>query len=331
MKIKVYIVTYKNDRVLALNLDSLKNSDLMEHQHQITIINNHSEFGIDIDSYNKDWFNLKVVHNDVRPDFSTGYLARDWNFALVDGFQKLHEPDCDIVVACQNDTVFFPDWVSHLLKYHEVYNFVHFGIGDNFMSWTPDGVRKIGLFDERYCATGHQELDYFNMAVLLNPDGTSINDKHGHSNGHWNCVLDETKDWPPNNENPLTRDKLLELKEPRTNPWCNCSNKGLAAINPILDMKFSSADDNKPLQSGGGYGIAYRTVAPHMHQKWHDFAFLKFWYWWDNADDLPCIRQRSWLTYPFFEWGLDVDTLRKRNISRVVIKECLGMQKRDDT
>jgi len=186
MKVKVYIVTYNNDAALNRNLDSLYQSDLMDYEYEITVINNHSNFHADVDRPN-----LRVIHNTVRPDWSTGHLARDWNYALIDGFRNVEDPDCDIVVACQNDTVFYPNWCSYIVDLHKGgpsarqkrYHFITFGHGDNYMSWTVKGVKNIGLWDERFNSISYQEGDYFLRARQFHGEKSSIND-HVHERVH---------------------------------------------------------------------------------------------------------------------------------------------------
>jgi len=175
-KIKVFIVTYRNEFQVNNNLTSLFQSDLLAHQHEITVINNHSNFVLHEQFKDK----VKVIHNTVRPDFSTGHLARDWNCALINGFKDLNAPDADIVVHCQDDTIFMSDWCSKVINLHKRYSFLQFGWGDNMCSYTVDAVKKIGLWDERFCNIGQQEADYLLRAYLYNKDGSSINDDvHG--------------------------------------------------------------------------------------------------------------------------------------------------------
>jgi hypothetical protein len=151
--INLYIVTFKN---VTLN---------------INVINNHSEFII-----NEKFKNINVMHNTLRPDFSTGHLSRSWNQAIMHGFRSLRNPIAQIVVACQVDSIFSGDWLTRLLDLHQRYSFVSAGHGDAFLSFTPDGVKAIGLFDERFCNIIHQECDYFNRALIFNKDKSSIND-----------------------------------------------------------------------------------------------------------------------------------------------------------
>lgn len=201
MKIKIYIVTYKGDNVLNQNLDSLYSSDLLDYEYEICIINNHTQFDANVDRPN-----LRVVHNAVRPNFSTGHLARDWNFALIDGFRDLKNPQSDIVITCQNDTVFFPNWVSYIISLHKKYSFITFGHGDNMMSWTPNAVKTIGLWDERFCTIQYQEADYFLRAYKYNKERTSLND-HAHGRLHneeENKVVDVT--YSKNEENREAHD-----------------------------------------------------------------------------------------------------------------------------
>ena len=277
MKIKLYIVTYKNDKVLIENLISLSNSDLCSYEHQVTIINNHSDFNVSLD-YD---INVRVIHNDVRPDFSTGFLARDWNFALIDGFRDLNNPDCDIVSTCQNDTIFYSDWVSRMIKYHEKYDFIQFGIGDNYMSWTPEGVKRIGLFDENFSSFVYQETDYCLMAVSAYPDGVSINDTFVQS-GHWNCLLDVNS----------------------INGKCDCVDTGLLSttINDVIDVEYSMNNEE------------FTRCSRNMLNKEIGRSLIKRKWGIDynNYQLKPLIPklERS-ILYSYFEKDIHPDTLKK--------------------
>lgn len=171
MKIKIYIVTYNNSKELNNTLKTMSSNNLVSECCEIYIINNHSNFLIEEKFKNK----VKVLHNVLRPDFSTGYLSRNWNQALILGFEDLENPQSDIVIACQDDTYFYPNWISNLLELHKKYSFVTYGWGDNFMSWKPEAVKRIGLFDERFLF-GHVGADYFLRALLFNKEKSSVND-----------------------------------------------------------------------------------------------------------------------------------------------------------
>lgn len=177
MRIKVYIVTYNNNYVLNdWCLKTLFDSDITKHDHEITIINNHSNIKINDEYIDK----VTVLNNVLRLDRSSAHLSRSWNQALINGFKSLNNPDCDIVVCVQNDEKLKPNWVSNILKYHEKYSFIGFGAGDSFMSFKAEAVKKIGLFDERFFC-GKQEHDYFLRAFIHNRDKSSFNDKtHGY-------------------------------------------------------------------------------------------------------------------------------------------------------
>jgi hypothetical protein len=104
MKIKHYIVTYNNNEVLNISLESIFNTlcKYDRDEYKVYIINNHSNFLIDpkFEAY------VEVLHNMVRPDFSTGHLSRNWNQSIINGFADLSNPDCDIVITSQNDCIF---------------------------------------------------------------------------------------------------------------------------------------------------------------------------------------------------------------------------------
>lgn len=173
MKIRQYIVTYKNPIVLHDCLYSIFAglSDEELSMLEIHILNNHSTFHIDKVFEQR----VTIHHNVLRPDHSTGHLSRDWNTGLVHGFQDLKNPACDIVILNQHDVQFKPNYIRTLVRLHQQYDLIHFGTGDSFMSFTPQVVRRVGLFDERFNGIGFQEEDYFIRAKIYHPDKISIN------------------------------------------------------------------------------------------------------------------------------------------------------------
>ena len=171
MKIKIYIVTYNNKVDINNNLNTLFNSNFNNNNVEVNIINNHSTFNIDSKYKSK----VNILHNTLRPDFSNGHLSRNWNQAIINGFKDLNNPDCDILIHCQDDLLWSKDWLSYLIKTHEKYSFFTGQVGDTFCSYTPEAVKNIGLWDERFCHIQYQEFDYFLRALLHNKDKTSIN------------------------------------------------------------------------------------------------------------------------------------------------------------
>lgn len=62
-------------------MDRLLESDLRKYNNEIVIINNYGKLVLP-DKYTDLTAPVrvvKIVQNYVRPDFSTGHLARDWN------------------------------------------------------------------------------------------------------------------------------------------------------------------------------------------------------------------------------------------------------------
>jgi len=173
-KIKLFIVTYKNSKYLNSCVESIfRNTSPLEQSNlQVFIINNHSSFELNEEYKDK----VTVLHNDLRPDFSTGHLSRNWNQAIINGFGDLNNPHCDILITCQDDTVFRNHFISKVIEVHKTYDFFTCGPGDNFMSYTPQAIKRIGLWDERYCGISSQEMDYFIRAFKYHREGSSIND-----------------------------------------------------------------------------------------------------------------------------------------------------------
>jgi hypothetical protein len=88
----------------------------------------------------------------------------------------LNNPDCDLLFLAQNDTEFTPDFIVKSKELIKNYNYITQGTGDELQIMTPDAVKKVGLYDERFCNIGYQEADYFIRHLLYNTDGCSIND-----------------------------------------------------------------------------------------------------------------------------------------------------------
>ena len=171
MKIKIYIVTYKNSIDLNNNLKSLFSSNLNGKNLKINIINNHSDFHLSNKYINR----VNILHNTLRPDCSTGHLSRNWNQAIINGFKDLNNPDCDILIHCQDDILWSKDWLSKLIEIHKKYTFFTGQAGDAICSYTPEAVKNIGLWDERFCSIGFHEMEYFTRAYLYNGNKSTIN------------------------------------------------------------------------------------------------------------------------------------------------------------
>jgi hypothetical protein len=168
-RVSIYIVTYRNSVDLNRNISSILASGF---DGRINVINNHSHFFLD-PRYEK---SVTVLHNCLRPDFSTGHLARNWNQALLHGFRDLNNPASDIVVTVQDDVLFKKDWLPRLIDLHRRYSFITQGLGDAFCSYLPGAVTKVGMWDERFCNIGWSEGDYFLRSLIYNREGSSIND-----------------------------------------------------------------------------------------------------------------------------------------------------------
>jgi hypothetical protein len=145
-----------------------------EHIVSIHILNNHTNFSMADEFKTKN--NLQIIHNNARPDFSTGHLSRSWNQAILHGIKDIKNPDCDVLILSQNDAQFLPNFLSYILQNLSTYNYMTFGGGDECQVMTPSSIDAIGMYDERFCNIGFQEYDYLLRAALVNKDKSSIND-----------------------------------------------------------------------------------------------------------------------------------------------------------
>lgn len=181
MKIKAYFVTYKNNDELNLTLESFRRSGITNYDHEIKIINNAPDHRVVLGNTGN--LNCCIIINETRATFSTGHLSRNWNECLIDGFKNIDAPDADIVILSQNDNTFYPDFIPRLIEQHKTYSFIQNGAGDTYHSYTPDAIRKVGLWDERFCNIGYQDGDYMLRQMIFNQAGSSIHDvAHGRVN-----------------------------------------------------------------------------------------------------------------------------------------------------
>ena len=177
MKIKVYFVTYDNDVELNKTLKTFAKSGIKDHDYEITVINNYKDASVLLDDVH---LKVKIVDNNTRASFSTGHLARNWNECLIEGFKDLDNPDADIVILSQNDVEYNENIIDTLIEYHKKYSFISYGCGDAFHSYTPDAIKSVGLWDERFCNIGWQDCDYFFRQMVYNKPNSSINDPLHH-------------------------------------------------------------------------------------------------------------------------------------------------------
>lgn len=191
MKVKIFILTWKDAAALDKNLRSLFEGfnhitaefiDQIGLDIHVNIINNHTEFHID-DSFKN---HVNIIHNRGQPDFATAMIARMWNLAIIHGFKNLNEPDCDVVLTAQDDAIWENDWIHRLLNIRYNFDFYAGDAGDLVCMHTVNSVKKIGLWDERF-HYGFGEGDYFLRAIKYLPERSSINDyAHGRV---WNSSL----------------------------------------------------------------------------------------------------------------------------------------------
>lgn len=173
--IRIFIVTYKCP-FLNDNLKSLFESNADSNDYTVDIIVNHPDLDLKDDYRNR----INIHLQSLRDLNSAGFLARDWNQALILGFGDLRRPKADQVILCQDDTLWDKDWKQKLDEIHKKYTFYSGAEGDGFMSFKSNAVRNVGLFDERFCLIGLHEADYFFRQWLYNRRYASINDSsHG--------------------------------------------------------------------------------------------------------------------------------------------------------
>lgn len=286
--IKIYIVTYKRSDVLNDTLDKLFKSDFADIKNtEVNIINNHTEFFIEDRFKNK----VNIIHNTLRPDWSNGNLAENWNQALLDGFRDLNNPDSEYVVTFQNDTAVHPNWYSNLMQLHKKFNFVVGRYGDNLVSYTAEAVKKIGMWDENFFGVQFKEADYWLRAVIFNKENSFINDTlHG---------------LELNNNNPLE----LDTTEDR-----NFIEEAGFAGDSTLKRRADDKEHQDIWSTRGGFYKQYAWT--YFKNKWSgtwDYGEPERSSWVKNwpkemithPPDIKRSRLKIVMKYPYFEYAID--------------------------
>jgi len=283
-KIKIYIVTYKRKDVLNQLVDNIFESDFVNVDNtEVNIINNHSSFEL----YSKYANEVNVIHNSTRPDWSGANLGENWNQAIIHGFKSLRNPDSEIVITLQNDCVLHKNWCSNLLTMHKKYNFIAGEFGDNIVSYTPEAVKRIGIWDENFSGGGHREADYYLRALRFNKEKSLINDTmHG-------------RIWNPNNDY-LT----LDIPEGRN-------------INKDLKRRPDNKE-HEQISIGIRGSVLNQYNVEYFYQKWRNTHHVELTKtkWIKNWPseltlDPPKIRKgTTFMKYPYFE--KDIEKLEKK-------------------
>jgi hypothetical protein len=179
MKLHVFAVRYKEPIEPFLNnfySDEPVKKAMDDGYLKLTIINN---YGI-LPQYP----NVTILNNVTRPNFSTGHLSRNWNQCIINGFgENLNDPICDAILLLQIDSFLNNDWYKNLYKIPEDCYFLAVGRGDECMFIRPNAIKRVGLFDERFCNIGFQEGDYFLRCFIRIRENCCIFDS-GHSRIH---------------------------------------------------------------------------------------------------------------------------------------------------
>ena len=192
--IKIFIITYNNDLVLNNALESLFASDFTNYENtQVNIINNYSSININ-ERFTKD-YNINIINNETRADYFNPNLSQNHNQAIIHGFKDLKNPESEIVIHTHNDIVFTKDWVHQLLKCTEKYNIIFGSLGDQFVAYKAEGIKRVGLWDENFPGLVHNECDFMLRSILFNSEKTYINDlMHDRTfNNSINYIFDKKK------------------------------------------------------------------------------------------------------------------------------------------
>ena len=270
MRVKHFIVTYKNQCLLKRGLDVINSQSIPEGvEYELYVINNHDYL------YPMEDSSATILNNVVRLDSSTGHLSRNWNQALMLGFEDLNNPKADIVMLSQGDCLFKDGYLNMVLKGHERFDFLQQGRGDEFHSYKPDHIKKVGIWDERFCGIGFQEVEYIYRSYVLNTSGIFINQNfYGMPNyKHDNSlnILDNSAatGWDRRDESHLNSAKTSHN---------HCLR--------LLEYK---------------YGIEQKYT---LNKNCYKLVLKLF-------EEMRYPQIETFITYPYFESGINKDTMKK--------------------
>lgn len=214
-KLSLYIITYNNDAALNRSLCSLFSSDADSNVDlSVNIINNYSLIDVDKSFQSR----VRIINNECRADFFNPNLSQNHNQAIIHGFESLASPKSDIVVHTHNDICFSKNWTNNLLECLKTYSFIAGSVGDQFIAYTPEAIKKIGLWDENFPGLVHKECDYFLRAFLFNKESSYINDpSHGRFlNNSVKFIFDDvTRD----KENQILKSEMSHRKNSGKTDW----------------------------------------------------------------------------------------------------------------
>jgi hypothetical protein len=295
MKIRVYIVTYRRDDVLNLNLRTLWAGVRDPETLEVTVISNHPEVRIEESNQRP---NLRVLINSTRHANSWGFLARDWNFGIIDAFKTWENPEgVDWCVLAQNDVEWLPGW-DEWLATQKQFDLISQPVGDAVVALNIEAVRRVGLFDERFCTLHFHDIDYLNRAAVALRERASINDCHYSDIAAWNSagnVLIKTSATGFVDHDPTlhTRKSWLEMRNLLFHKW-GFTEVEQSVNRPDLVRRLRPQDLPReclfyPFFWQGMPGVlghhlaAYATAAPTLRQRllvaYDEIVKLRAFWW----------------------------------------------------
>lgn len=122
----------------------------------------------------------RVIHNAARPSFLSPHPARTWNLCIMHAFVSLKKPECDVLIVLSESTVLLPGAISEISEHcSSQFDYLSFEGEGRVQVFTPEGIKKIGMYDEIFISEESAHRDYITRALKLNRDRISIN-HHNH-------------------------------------------------------------------------------------------------------------------------------------------------------
>lgn len=179
--IHIYIVTYKKNDVLNKNIASLYQNACDTTEFDVTILANHPDIRLETENQHD---NLRIVYNTTRSMDAWGNLSKDWNWCMLDAFERWdNPPQTKYCILCQNDVEWAENWQENLRQCKD-FDFISQPLGDQLLVVTIEALKKVGFFDERFTTLHYHEEDYFLRTALKLGARASINGAKNHNGSY---------------------------------------------------------------------------------------------------------------------------------------------------
>ncbi|QKF93887.1 hypothetical protein QKU48_gp0429 [Fadolivirus algeromassiliense] len=97
------------------------------------------------------------------------------NFCVINAFHDFSSPKTKVIAILNNNILLDNTCYEYITDYHNIYDLIQLYYGGDYISFTVNVPKKIGLFDEGFCDSDYMIADYY-LNAKLNNINISVND-----------------------------------------------------------------------------------------------------------------------------------------------------------